>query len=148
MVARVVDAVVLGGPVVPEGDVARESGPRSPTRRLRWSSAGHLPPLLMTPDGRVEYLLVEPGLPRGVDTAQARPDHSRLLAPAATVVFFTDGLVEHPDHPIDESLAELAELAAAHATLPLPLFVQALADHRPSDGHDDTAILALRALPS
>ncbi len=60
------------------------------------------------------------------------------------MVFFTDGLVEHPEHPIDESLNELAALAASHADLPLEDFVQALADSHPSDGHDDMAILAIR----
>ncbi|MEU5536087.1 GAF domain-containing SpoIIE family protein phosphatase [Streptomyces sp. NPDC020362] len=116
--------------------------------RLRWSTAGHVPPLVITHERRVEYLLAEPGLPLGVDTAQPRPDHSRLLPPAATVVFFTDGLIEHPDRPIDESLSELARLAAAHAALPLPEFVRALADHHPSDGHDDMAIVALRTPPA
>ncbi|ANP56523.1 hypothetical protein AVL59_15320 [Streptomyces griseochromogenes] len=112
--------------------------------RLRWSTAGHVPPLLITRDRHVEYLIGEPGLPLGVDPEQPRPDHTRFLPPASTVVFFTDGLIEHPDHAIDGSLKELAELAAAHAALPLPELVQALADHHPSDGHDDMAILALR----
>ncbi|MFD8389415.1 PP2C family protein-serine/threonine phosphatase [Streptomyces sp. NPDC059680] len=112
--------------------------------RLRWSTAGHVPPLLITRERSVTYLLAEPGLPLGVDTEQPRPDHSRLLPPEATVVFYTDGLIEHPGHPIDESLSELAGLAALHAALPLPEFVQALADQHPSDGHDDMAILALR----
>ncbi|MFF4042953.1 PP2C family protein-serine/threonine phosphatase [Streptomyces sp. NPDC001816] len=112
--------------------------------RLRWSTAGHVPPLLITPEHHVEFLFAEPGLPLGVDTEQTRPDHSRFLPPAATVVFFTDGLVEHPGHAIDESLAELAKLATEHADLPLPEFVQALAEHHPSDGHDDMAILAVR----
>lgn len=116
--------------------------------RLHWSSAGHVPPLLITPDRRVEILLAEPGLPLGVDTGQPRPNHSHPLLPATTVVFFTDGLVEHPGHAIDDSLEELAGLAAAHAGLPLPEFVRALADHHPSDGHDDMAILALRTPPA
>lgn len=116
--------------------------------RLRWSTAGHVPPLLVTRERHVVLLLAEPGLPLGVDTEQPRPDHSRLLPPEATVVFFTDGLIEHPAHPIDESLSELAGLAAAHAALPLPEFVRALADHHPSDGHDDMAILAVRVPPA
>ncbi|MGW2647974.1 PP2C family protein-serine/threonine phosphatase [Streptomyces sp. NPDC001393] len=119
-----------------------------PGWRLRWSTAGHVPPLLMTRDRHVVCLLAEPGLPLGVDTEQPRPDHSRFLPPEATVVFFTDGLIEHPAHSIDESLRELASLAAVHAALPLPEFVQALADHHPSDGHDDMAILALRTPPA
>lgn len=60
------------------------------------------------------------------------------------MVFFTDGLVEHPEHPIDERLNRLTDLATMYAALPLQEFVQALADHHPSDGHDDLAILALR----
>jgi serine phosphatase RsbU (regulator of sigma subunit) len=118
--------------------------PAGPGWRLHWSTAGHVPPLLITPGGRAEYLSAEPGLPLNVDSGQPRPDHTRHLPPAATVVFFTDGLVEHPCHPIDVSLNELAELATANAALPLQDFVQALADHHPSDGHDDMAILALR----
>ncbi|MFF4837617.1 PP2C family protein-serine/threonine phosphatase [Streptomyces sp. NPDC001315] len=112
--------------------------------RLHWSTAGHVPPLLISPERQVEYLFAEPGLPLGVDPEQPRPDHSRFLPPDATVVFFTDGLIEHPEHPIDESLDQLTALATVYAALPLQEFVQALADHHPSDGHDDMAILALR----
>ena len=116
--------------------------------RLHWSTAGHVPPLLITAERQAHYLLAEPGLPLGVDTGQPRPDHSRFLPPAATLVFFTDGLIEDPVHRIDESLDELAELAVKHAALPLPDFVRELADHHPSDGHDDMAILALRTPPA
>ncbi|MGP4088012.1 PP2C family protein-serine/threonine phosphatase [Streptomyces sp. KR55] len=111
---------------------------------LHWSSAGHLPPLLVTPDRQAQYLHAEPGLPLAVNTELHRPDHTHPLPPGATVVFFTDGLIEHPDHPVDEGLTALAALGAAYAALPLQEFVQTLADHHPSDGHDDMAILALR----
>ncbi|MET9390109.1 GAF domain-containing SpoIIE family protein phosphatase [Streptomyces sp. NPDC006624] len=122
--------------------------PAGPGWRLWWSSAGHVPPLLITPDGRVEILSAEPGLPLGVDPEEPRPDHSRHLPPDTTLVFFTDGLIEHPARAIDTSLAELAELAAAHAALPLQEFACALADQHPSDGHDDLALLALRTPPA
>jgi serine phosphatase RsbU (regulator of sigma subunit) len=118
--------------------------PEGPGWRLCWSTAGHVPPLVVTLDRQARYLLAEPGLPLGVDPEQPRPDHCRSLPPGATVVFFTDGLIEHPHHSIDESLHELAGLAAEHAFLPLPEFVRELADHHPSDGHDDMAILAVR----
>ncbi|SDN12512.1 PP2C family protein-serine/threonine phosphatase [Streptomyces wuyuanensis] len=118
--------------------------PDGPAWRLHWSSAGHLPPLLVTPDHRARYLYADPGVPLGVDTSLPRPDHTHPLPPGSTVVFFTDGLVEHPAHPIDRSLADLAELAVAHAGLPLEAYVTALADNHPSDGHDDIALLALR----
>ncbi|MFF4747603.1 MULTISPECIES: PP2C family protein-serine/threonine phosphatase [unclassified Streptomyces] len=118
--------------------------PDGPAWRLHWSSAGHFPPLLVTPDGQARYLYADPGVPLGVDTSLPRPDHTHPLPPGATVVFFTDGLVEHPAHPVDHSLQELAELAVAHASLPLGEYVTTLADNHPSDGHDDIALLALR----
>jgi len=60
-------------------------------------------------------------------------------------VFYTDGLIERPDRDIDASLAILAELSDVHRDLPLREFVQALADNHPGGGHDDMAVLALRA---
>ncbi|MDQ0752841.1 serine phosphatase RsbU (regulator of sigma subunit) [Streptomyces africanus] len=122
--------------------------PEGPGWRIHWSTAGHVPPLLLTPEGRAEYLSAEPGLPLGVDLQEPRPDHSRFLSPGATLVFFTDGLIEHPAHCIDESMKELADLATVHAALPLDELVRALADQHPSDGHDDMAVLALRIPPA
>lgn len=118
--------------------------PEGPAWRLHWSTAGHVPPLLLVPGRRAEYLFAEPGLPLGVDPEQPRPNHSRSLPAGATVLFYTDGLIEHPGHAIDESLDELTDLATRYTGLPLQDFVRALADHHPSDGHDDMAILALR----
>ncbi|MBA9005249.1 PP2C family protein-serine/threonine phosphatase [Thermomonospora cellulosilytica] len=111
---------------------------------LHWSTAGHPPPLTVTPDGRARYLNADPGVPLGVDTALPRPDHACPLSPGTTVILFTDGLVEHRDHPLDHGMNALAATAAAHAGLPLDEFCRALADRHPSDGHDDLAILALR----
>ncbi|MFB7497445.1 PP2C family protein-serine/threonine phosphatase [Streptomyces sp. NPDC056161] len=112
--------------------------------RLSWSTAGHLPPLLLTPDGRTRYLTADPDLPLGIDTSEPRTDHTCLTPGGSTVVLFTDGLVEHLRYPIETGLERLATLATTHAALPLPDFVEALADHHPSDGHDDMAVLALR----
>ncbi|MFE2432600.1 PP2C family protein-serine/threonine phosphatase [Streptomyces sp. NPDC059373] len=111
---------------------------------LHWSTAGHPPPLLLLPDGRVHYLHGDPGVPLGVDPDQHRPDHTHPLPGDATVVMFTDGLVEHPGRPLDEGLNALAVLAATHAGRPLNQLCRTLADEHPSDGHDDMAILALR----
>lgn len=115
--------------------------------RLLWSSAGHPPPLLLTPAGAAEYLHTEPGLPLGVDPGQPRLDTIRSLPGGATVVFFTDGLVERADQPIDLGLASLASIAERNARLPLEDLCGTLADQHPGDGHDDIAILALRTPP-
>ncbi|MFE6690457.1 PP2C family protein-serine/threonine phosphatase [Streptomyces sp. NPDC057743] len=112
--------------------------------QLHWSTAGHLPPLLITPDGGAAYLHADPGIPLGVDPAHPRVDHTHPLPPRTTVVFFTDGLIEHPAHHINQDLNALLQLATEHAEAPLDGLVQALVDHHPSDGHDDMAVLALR----
>jgi serine phosphatase RsbU (regulator of sigma subunit) len=114
---------------------------------LHWSTAGHLPPLLITPGRQPVYLLAEPGVPLGVDAAQPRPDHKHPLPAGATVIFFTDGLVEHPHRSLDTGLRALSAAALAHAHRPVDDLCTILADNHPSDGHDDLAILALRTPP-
>ncbi|MET9146100.1 GAF domain-containing SpoIIE family protein phosphatase [Streptomyces sp. NPDC004042] len=115
--------------------------------QLHWSSAGHPPPLLLLPDGRVRYLDTDPGLPLGVAPDLARPDHRESVPVDSTVVLYTDGLVEVPGRSIDEGLAELAATASRHAGRPPEELCRALAEHHPSDGHDDMAVLALRTPP-
>ncbi|MFE4053569.1 PP2C family protein-serine/threonine phosphatase [Streptomyces sp. YIM B13518] len=116
-------------------------------RYLHWSTAGHLPPLVVTADGRTRCLHAEPGLPLGVDDTLPRPDHVHPLTAGDTVLLFTDGLVEHPHRPLDACMDELAALASAHNDLPLDELCRVLADGHPSDGHDDLAVLALRPPP-
>ncbi|MEU3184028.1 GAF domain-containing SpoIIE family protein phosphatase [Streptomyces sp. NPDC006923] len=111
---------------------------------LRWSSAGHPPPLLLAPGEPARYLGIEPCLPLGVEPDGPRHDRTHFLPAAATVVFFTDGLVEHHQIPIDTGLRALAELASAHAELPVDELCRLLADDHPSDGHDDLAVLVVR----
>ena len=110
---------------------------------LRWSSAGHLAPLLLAPREPGRYLDAEPGLPLGVDSGAARPDQYDRLPGGATLVFFTDGLVEHRKHSIDEGLAALARLATQHADPRPERLCRALANDCPGDGSDDIAIMAL-----
>ncbi|WP_208818363.1 GAF domain-containing SpoIIE family protein phosphatase [Streptomyces marokkonensis] len=114
---------------------------------LHWSTAGHLPPLVIAADGHTRYLHAEPGLPLGVDDALPRPDHVHPLRAGDTVLLFTDGLVEHPHRPLSACMDELAALASAHTGMPLDELCRVLADGHPSDGHDDLALLALRPPP-
>jgi serine phosphatase RsbU (regulator of sigma subunit) len=114
------------------------------TWTVRWSTAGHPPPLLLAPDHQAGYLHGDPDLPLGVDTARPRNDHIHPVPAGSTLLFFTDGLVESPAHSVETGLRRLAALATEHAAAPLQDFVQTLADHHPGDGHDDMAVLALR----
>ncbi|MEV6175681.1 SpoIIE family protein phosphatase [Streptomyces sp. NPDC052015] len=62
----------------------------------------------MTADGDTRYLQGDPGVPLGVDQHLPRPDHTDALAAGDTVLHFTDGLVEHPDRPLQQCLDALA----------------------------------------
>ncbi|MEV1284357.1 SpoIIE family protein phosphatase, partial [Modestobacter sp. NPDC049651] len=71
--------------------------------RLRWSSAGHPPLLVRHDDGRVEELGQEiSDLILGVDPDTARNEHVTPLRRGATVLMYTDGLVESRELPVDE----------------------------------------------
>jgi Stage II sporulation protein E (SpoIIE)/GAF domain len=117
---------------------------------LHWSTAGHPAPLLLVPGKPGRYLDAEPGLPLGVDYSIARPDQHDRLPGGATLVFFTDGLVEDRGHHLDEGLAALAQIATRQADPCPERLCRALADRCPGDGSDDIAMMALRlpALPA
>ncbi|MFJ6215853.1 PP2C family protein-serine/threonine phosphatase [Streptomyces sp. NPDC092296] len=113
--------------------------------RLWWASAGHLPPLLLTDDGRARYLYGgDVGIPLGVDPDLPRPDHRETVATGSTLLLFTDGLIEHPRYSLDRGMGDLAQAAATLADRPLPELCDALLAHRGGVFRDDVALLALR----
>ncbi|MFJ5135986.1 PP2C family protein-serine/threonine phosphatase [Streptomyces sp. NPDC088707] len=114
--------------------------------RLTWTNAGHLPPLLATPDGTAQQLtphgpLMHPFLPPG-----PRSSHSRLLPPGSILLLYTDGLVETRHGDIEENIERLARLlTAAPADIPLDTLLRALHDTAaPAQAEDDTVLLAVR----
>ncbi|TQJ92540.1 PP2C family protein-serine/threonine phosphatase [Streptomyces sp. SLBN-31] len=113
-------------------------------RLLRWASAGHLPPLLVTPDHRSRYLHADTGPPLGVDPELPRPDHEEALPAGATVLLHSDGLVEDRAHALDDGMRRAADIAARHATEPLPRLCDALLGHGQDAFDDDVALLAAR----
>jgi serine phosphatase RsbU (regulator of sigma subunit) len=114
--------------------------------RLRWSSAGHPPLLVLHADGRVEALATERAdLMLGVDARTPRREQVAVLDRGATVLLYTDGLVEGPDLPLDDGLARLTGLLAELCDLPLEeLCDQLLARMRPQGSEDDVALVAVR----
>jgi serine/threonine-protein kinase RsbW len=110
--------------------------------RLRVASAGHPPPLLLT-GGRAEYLPVRPSPMLGAPPAPAR-EWTGVLPPGATLVLFTDGLVESRTDDIDAGLARLRASAVRTATTdPDELCDRLLSDLAGSHRADDIALLAL-----
>jgi serine phosphatase RsbU (regulator of sigma subunit) len=110
---------------------------------LRWSSAGHLPPVVVRADGVVEVLDTAPERLLGAGAPVRRTDHEAPLGPGDTVVLYTDGLLERPGVGIDEGLARLTDTLADLAGLPLEQLCDEVLDRLVGDrAADDVALLA------
>jgi serine phosphatase RsbU (regulator of sigma subunit) len=117
-------------------------------RTLRWSSAGHLWPLLLHADGTVQTLDSAPERLLGTDDAGSRSNHQATLYPDDTLLLYTDGLVEHGRTGVDEGIARLAAAATDLHPLPLEDYCDQLLDRLlPGRPDDDVAILAVRCHP-
>ncbi len=123
--------------------------------RVRWASAGHLPPLVVRHDGETGFLLdaagpllgafgPEPGAPPLYSSA------ATACAAGDTVVLYTDGIVERRGEVIDAGMDRLAEVAGRSAGRdPAALVASLFAEEVPEGGgHDDIAVVAARVLPA
>jgi serine phosphatase RsbU (regulator of sigma subunit) len=112
-------------------------------RTLRWSNAGHLPPLLLAADGSARLLERKPELLLGVDPAVERTDATVALHPGDTVVLYTDGLVERRDATLDQGLVRLVEAGTELAGLPVQELSDGLLARMDPEYADDVALVAL-----
>ncbi|WP_225755415.1 SpoIIE family protein phosphatase [Actinotalea sp. Marseille-Q4924] len=117
--------------------------------RVRWSSAGHLPPLLVTADGAVHVLRGERSdLLLGVDAETERRESVVTIERGATLLLHTDGLVERRGADLLERLRELQDTLGDLAGLPLTdLCDELLARLVPGHPDDDVALVAVRLHP-
>jgi GAF domain-containing protein len=120
-----------------------------PIRRVcRYTTAGHLPPLVLRPDGAVERLEGGRSLPLGVDSDVEFAQSTAELEPGAAVILYTDGLVERPGESLEDGLRRLeASLRGPEATAlgPGPLADRMLsALLAGSDPRDDVALLVVK----
>lgn len=112
---------------------------------LTWSNAGHPPPLLITREGETRYLTDGHSILLGTGLLEPRPDASLFLPPGATLLLYTDGLIEEPGASLDDGLDRLSRQAGILAHRPLDTFTDELiARARPEANEDDIALLALR----
>ena len=112
---------------------------------VRWSSAGHPPPLVADPEGERRLLTGEPGPPLGVVEGAVYPEHEVMgLAHGATLLLYSDGLVERPGVSIDAGLVALETVPLSQTepqAMCAELFEVMLAG---ASSHDDVTCLVLR----
>ena len=121
------------------------------SHRITVANAGHPPPILLHMDGHAEVLRVPAGAPIGVGGVDF--EAVELDAPAgATLLLYTDGLVESRLRDVWTGIEQLRERLAAAAQLTGPDHappLEALCDDvldmlGPGDRDDDIALLAAR----
>ena len=114
-------------------------------RSVRYVVAGHPPPLIRDPLGATSFLESGRALPIGVDASSPFVSGTARLDPGATILLYTDGLVEHRDLSLDAGLAQLADVAACGYDDPEALadaVIAALVGER--ERPDDVALLAVQ----
>ncbi|MFF4545013.1 SpoIIE family protein phosphatase [Streptomyces sp. NPDC001435] len=116
--------------------------------RAVMARAGHPPPLLRRPDGRVRVLDLAGGPLLGIDAEARYPTTEVDLARGSVLVLYTDGLIESPGVDIEDALADMGVLLNAIGDRPLEQLADELVAHSVAarDRVDDVAVLLLRAL--
>ncbi|MGW4025732.1 PP2C family protein-serine/threonine phosphatase [Streptomyces sp. NPDC005009] len=116
-------------------------------RTLTWAAAGHPPPVLRLPDGRVRTLDAKPGAMLGIPLKQDIGDHTERLPPGSTLALYTDGLVERRARGIDPGIERLAAALGSFDSAELDADLEDSADRilRPllsdSERDDDVCLL-------
>jgi serine phosphatase RsbU (regulator of sigma subunit)/anti-sigma regulatory factor (Ser/Thr protein kinase) len=115
------------------------------------ASAGHLPPLLVRPDGSNELLDVPQAPPLGVGSGLIQ-SRTLQIQDGSLLVLYTDGLVEKRSRDIDEGIGRLRDVfGPGSVNQPLEdLCKDTLAGVYADEHRDDIAVLMarLRRLPA
>ena len=115
---------------------------------LRWVNAGHPPPLLLSDGEPPHFLKGGSSVPLGVLPFPEFEEASTHIEQGATVVLYTDGLVERPGEHLDAGLERLAAIVDAPADDPQELCDRVLRELVPDGGApDDVALLTLHTIP-
>ncbi|WMX44351.1 PP2C family protein-serine/threonine phosphatase [Streptomyces roseicoloratus] len=111
---------------------------------LVWSSAGHLP-LLLIRGGRARLLDPPQDILLGAVPSYTYEERRTELEPGDTLLFYTDGLVERRHDGLGPGLARLLAVAGRLADRESPeLLVDALLGTALGDTDDDTSVVAVR----
>jgi serine phosphatase RsbU (regulator of sigma subunit)/anti-sigma regulatory factor (Ser/Thr protein kinase)/transcriptional regulator with GAF, ATPase, and Fis domain len=116
------------------------------TGELVYSSAGHPPAILVDADGTTQILDDGHTIVLGIRPDWSRPEARVTLPARATLVLYTDGLVERRRVPMEHGISRVAALVQKGRTSELDdLANQIMSRLAPSGGYqDDVALLLYR----
>jgi serine phosphatase RsbU (regulator of sigma subunit) len=118
------------------------------THDLRWSNAGHPPPLLLRPDGTVHVLEARAEVMLGLRHSPRRSNHTVPLEPGAAVVLYTDGLIERRGDPLDVGIEQLGEALRGGSGLTAEQVSDRLLDRLAAGAEDDVVLAVVRRRPA
>ena len=117
------------------------------TGELRFANAGHPPPLIVESGGAARFLDGGSGPPVGGLPACSYSEGRSILTPGATVLLYTDGLVENRARGLDVGLERLLEAGRDAPSDPEAFCSHVLDQVGALAGDDDLALLAVQLLP-
>ncbi|MFE2755333.1 SpoIIE family protein phosphatase [Actinosynnema sp. NPDC059335] len=119
------------------------------TGDLVYSSAGHPPGIMVNPDGTTGLLDQGRGLPLAVRPDRPRPEATVVVNARATLLLYTDGLVERRRRPLDEGIAAVSVAVRAAPDVPVDdLATRIMTDLAPESGYDDDVALLVYRHPA
>jgi anti-sigma regulatory factor (Ser/Thr protein kinase) len=113
---------------------------------LRFSTAGHLPPLVVG-GSAPRAVEVTPAVPLGAYPYARYEDRELTLADGEMFVLYTDGLVERRGVDLDTGIAELRDLIATTHTASRACMLAVERLVPPGGARDDVAIVAVQSTP-
>ncbi|WP_422742243.1 SpoIIE family protein phosphatase [Micromonospora sp. WMMD754] len=116
------------------------------TGRLRYSSAGHPPAIVVRPDGTSQLLEQGRSRPLAVRPGLERPEAEATVPARATLMLYTDGLVERRRQPLTVGIAHAtAAIQQGRGTPVEDLATEVMDQLTPEGGYaDDVALLLYR----
>lgn len=113
---------------------------------LRWSNAGHVPPILLAPDGTTTLMETEPDRMLGVDPDSPRHEHTAAFEDGHTLLLVTDGMIERRGADLDVGMAALREAMRDLGGRPVDELCDVLLSRMVPDApEDDVALVAVRS---
>lgn len=126
--------------------LARVERPGPSGTRLRWSNAGHLPPVLRTADGAISVLTTGSDLLLGLQPDTARTEHVVDLTRGSTLVLFTDGVVERRDDTLDAGVQRVVDALAVPGSGDAERVADAVIATAEGSNEDDIAVLVVQVV--
>ncbi|MFG3309506.1 SpoIIE family protein phosphatase [Streptomyces wuyuanensis] len=114
------------------------------TRKCTMATAGHPPPAIIDPQGRVTFPDLPPGAPLGIGLGVPFEAVELELPEGSLIALYTDGLIETRDHDIEEGMHRLGTALAQPELSLEDLCTRAMESVQDQAASDDVTLLLVR----